>query len=387
MNYLIIGNGAAGIEAARAVRKHDTDGNITVITESGNLHYFRPKLIDYIAGRVMVDDITIFKEDWYEKNRINNILSTQIVSIDTSKKIVTDSGGKSYGYDRLCIATGGDPFVPPVRGADLDGVFTLRGVRDSDKIIARAADAGNITVMGGGLLGLETASALYRPGKNVTVLEYSGWLLPRQLDSEGGGLLKTMLEDKGLNILTAERVEEITGTGRAEWLRLKSGTELRTDLVVISAGIRPGLTLAKDAGIQTNRGIIVDDHLMTSARDVYAAGDITEHRERLYGLWLPSREQGEAAGKNMAGAVTEYTGSTVSSSLKITGIDLYSAGVIDGRDCRVYACKKEDSYMKLLMKGDNPAGAIVLGDRDAVKIAEGVIKGRKDPGEFMKLFP
>lgn len=387
MKYVIIGNGAAGIEAALAIRQQDAAGEITIFTKSPRLHYFRPRLIEYLAGETPLEKFTPYKEDFYTKKNIRNVLDTPIASIDTAAKLVRDAAGTAYPYDRLLIATGGNPFLPPIEGAGKKGVHTLRGVADADNILDCCKGVEQVAVIGGGLLGLETAYSLCRKGKRVAVIEFAKWLLPRQLDKAGGELLQRLLTEKGMTFYTDAVVKSIIGAGDAvEKVVLQSGMEVPAGAVVVSAGIRPDTALAAAAGITVGKGIVVDDNLRTSAADVYAAGDAIEHRGVVYGLWPIAREQGRIAGLNMAGIATAYEGSKLSSVLKITGIDLYSAGNIYDDGSEAVTDLSAQSYKKLLYKSDKPESAIVLGDRDAIKIAQRVMDGKAAIGEFMRYF-
>ncbi len=387
MKYIIIGNGIAGIEAAQAIRKSDDEGDVTIIAKSKYPHYFRPRLIEYLAGKVTLEQIRIFKEDFYEKNRIENILDTKIVSIDRDTSSVVDENGKKYFYDRLLIATGGVPFVPPIKGVNTKGAFTLRGITDSDKILDYCKNLDDIVVVGGGLLGLETAHSLALLGKKVSVIEVAPSLLPRQLDMNGGSILKKILEERGMVFYAGESVSTIVEEkGSIKSVQLESGKVVDADAVIISAGIRPKVELAENAGLDINRGIVVNDYLQTSIDTIFAAGDNAEYRGNLYGLWFAAKEQGKIAGLNMAGVKTEYRGTVMSSQLKIAGIDLYSAGDIFLEDSEQYVSKKNDSYMKFVVKDDSAAGAVVLGDKEAIKVARKVMEGKLETAEFKKLF-
>ncbi|MCP4136481.1 MAG: NAD(P)/FAD-dependent oxidoreductase [bacterium] len=386
MKYIIIGNGAAGMDAAQAIRKNDPHGEITLISKSRNLHYYRPRLIEFLAGEVPLEKLVTFKPEFYEKKGISNLLNTRIVSINAEEKTVTDSEGKSYTYDKLLIASGGFPFVPPIEGVDKSGVFTLRGASDAGNILNAGKEAKNIVVIGGGLLGLETAKSLAQAGKKITVIEFASWLLPRQLDETGGKLLQELLEENGMSFLTNDSVTEIAGNDRVETVVLKSGSVITADMVIISAGVRPNLALGQSAQLEVDKGIVVNNHMETSKPGIYAAGDVVEHKQRVYGLWPAAKEQGKVAGENMAGKESEYPGTVLSSNLKVTGIDLYSAGEIHDDDLKVHVAKNNGSYKKFLLKENKPCGAIVLGDSDAVKIAQKVMNGRAEPEEFIKLF-
>lgn len=386
MNHLIIGNGIAGIEAALSIRKNDPESGIRVLSASRHPHYYRPRLIEYLAGETPLEKLITHKDDFYSKNRIETTLGTVVERIIPGENRVIDSAGNSYSYDTLLLATGASPFLPPFRGNDLEGVYTLRGITDADRIKARCGIPGHVAVIGGGLLGLETAYSLTRLGNRVTVVEYCRRLLPRQLDDEGGAVLLKMLVDKGISFILDDSVLSVDGSVRAESISLKSGNTLPVDAVIVSAGIRCRTDLAARAGLATAGGVIVDDYLRTSVNNIYAAGDPAEHKGKLYGIWPASREQGRVAGLNMAGIETRYSGTLPSNTLKITGIDLYSAGDFNATDCEVLVQGDNAGYRKFLLNKDHPRGAIVLGDREAVKTAQRVLEGKADPEEFKRFF-
>ncbi len=386
MNYLIIGNGIAGTEAALAIRKNDPTGTITVISESEHHFYYRPKLIDYLAGEITLDKFTLYKPDFYEKNRIEVLLGRHIVSIDVNEHTVADENRKTYSYNKLLIATGGKPFVPPIDGVDREGVFTFRDVADADRIRDYSKGIPSVAVIGGGLLGLETAHSLVKLGKEVTVIETCEWLLPRQLDSEGGKLLQEMLEQKGITFVLNDVVSAIEGGETVTGISLKSGLQVKTEQIVLSTGIRCNSELAEKAGLDTDRGIVVNDYLQTSDDAIYAAGDSVVHQGTVYGIWPAGREQGRLAGLNMSGNPTKYRGTLMSNVLKITGIDLYSAGNYNEENCRTYLEKSEQQYKKFMVRGEQPVSAIVLGDSKAVKIAQQIFEGKKEPEELIRQF-
>ena len=386
MNYLIIGNGVAGTEAALAIRKSDPEGTITILTSSPYLYYYRPSVIEYLADGIARDRLIIYKTEFYEKNRIRTLLGTTVAKIAPGEKAVIDIQGKRHSYDRLLLATGADPALPPIEGADLNGVFTLRGIEDADHLRAFAGTAKRAVVVGGGLLGLESAHSLAKLGLSVSVVEACGRLLPRQLDADGARTLQRLLEEKELSFALEDGVRAIEGNGSVERVLLKSGRSMETDLVLVSAGIRGRSVLAREAGIAVNTGIIVDDHLQTSADDIFAAGDPIEHRGKLFGIWPAAKEQGRVAGLNMAGVPTEYNPTLMAATLKITGIDLYSAGNFDAAGCDILVSTSDTGYKKLLVDSGLAIGAIALGDREAVKAAQRVMDGKGELAEFRRFF-
>jgi nitrite reductase (NADH) large subunit len=227
------------------------------------------------------------------------------------------------------------------------------------------------------LLGLEVANSLTILGKKVTIIEYFNQLLPRQLDEQGAEVLKIILERKGLSFELGNITEKIDGKDKVERVILKSGEIVKTDAVIISAGIRPRLELAKDINVKINKGIKVNDYMETSIKDIYAAGDIAEHRETNYGLWIPSKEQGEIAGKNMAGEKIKYKGSSFETRLKVTGITLFSAGEFNAKDGEIKTLQGDDVFKKIIIKNKKLYGAIILGDDKAALLASKIFKDKK----------
>lgn len=386
MKYLIIGNGVAGDEASIMIRKNDATAEIIIISESINYFYYKPKLINYLANEISLNKFTIHKKEFYEKININNILGTKIIKINPNKNIVTAEDKTEYEYDKLLLATGSSAFIPPIKGANKNGVFTIREVEDCDNILEYIKDKNNIVVIGGGLLGLETANSLKSLDKKVIIIEYFNRLLPRQLDNDGANLLKKMLEKKGLNFILTGVVETIEGKDKVDKVILKSGKEIKADAVIISAGIRGRIELTKDIGIKINKGIIVNDFMQTSIENIYCAGDLVEHNGKLYGIWNASKEQGKIAGLNMVGIKTKYNGTLFSNILKVTGIDLYSAGNFNTKNGEILISKNENEYIKFIIENNKPIGAIVLGNTNAVKIASKVFEGKSSVEELKKYF-
>ncbi len=386
MKHIIIGNGVAGTEAAMSIRGADENAEITIISESPHLFYYRPKLIDYLAGEASLDSFTMYNMDRYKDKDIQIVLNTRVDQVDPENRRVTAASGDIYAYDRLLLATGGVSFVPPIDGTGRKGVFVFRNVADADAIITHAEEHTSFVIIGGGLLGLETANSLLKRGCTVTVVEYFERILPRQLDTDGSSMLKKMLEEKGITFVLNDSVQSIEGDGRVTGVRLESGTVINANGVVVSSGIRPRMELARQAGLDINRGMLVNDYLQTSDENIYAAGDPVEHRDRIYGIWPASREQGKTAGRNMVGEKVPYEGTPMSVMLKVTGIDLYSAGDFENSVAESVVSTEDNAYRKFLYNKDMPVSAIVLGDPDAIKAARKVIEGKADTDEFMKFF-
>ena len=362
--YLIIGNGVAGATAAETIRRYDDAGSIIIITDESFPFYSRLRLNEYIGGGINEEKLIIKNEKWYRDHNIDLMLATRIVDADTKNKTVLTQDGKNISYDSLLVATGSHSFVPPIKGSEKKGVFTLRNIKDAKNIINYADTVDDIVIIGGGLLGIEVGYALLKSGKKVLIVEFFPRLLPRQLDDDGAKRLRIIMEDMGFSFKLGAKTEEITGKDRVEMVLLEKGETLPAKMVIISAGVRPNLELAKPLRVHCDKGIVVDDHMKTDSVDIYAAGDVAEFGNRLFGIWPAAMDQGKAAGSNMAGADIIYKGTTMSNTLKVAGIDLASAGDIDAEnrlESRVFADNRV--YKKLVFDDDKIVGCIMLGDK------------------------
>jgi nitrite reductase (NADH) large subunit len=363
-NYLIIGTGVAGTASAAAIREHDPDGRIFLLGDEELPLYSRIRLPEYLTGRVERERLVIQKPQWYSDRRIDLMTGTRAESIDAQAGRVFLSGGSALPYDRLLLATGAGCWVPPVPGRGLPGILTVRTVADVDRLKSAAAGQAAAVVVGGGLLGLEMAGAMGQIGLEVTVVEVAPWLLPRQLDREGGELLQRVLEKRGIRFLVGARVDSFSGKDHVEAVCLTGGAELAAAVVLVSAGIQPDVALAREAGIEIQKGITVDDRMATSLPGVYAAGDCALHRGITYGLWPAAEAQGKVAGTQMAGFGATYNGTLPSHTLKVSGVDVFSAGRFDIDDeARCKRNRGEETYQKEVFDDDgNTVGAILIGD-------------------------
>ncbi|PKK89505.1 MAG: NAD(P)/FAD-dependent oxidoreductase [Candidatus Wallbacteria bacterium HGW-Wallbacteria-1] len=362
--YLIIGNGGSGVNAAKKISEIDQNADITIVSSDSNIMYYRPKLIHFLAGENSAESLVMFKADWYEKRGIKNILGRTVISIDPAGHNVTLDDGNNLSYDRLLLAVGAYSFKPPIKGSDNDGVFTLRTLEDAEKILERINGKSSAVVIGGGLLGLETGHALIKQGLSVHVIEFFPRLLPRQMDEAGAGVLQASLEKKGFTFHLGKVTETIEPVENDE-LRvvMKDSTVCQGGAVVISAGIRCNLELAANAGIKVDKGILVDSRMKTSAEDVYAAGDCVQFDQALYGIWPACLDHAGIAGSNMAGKEVDYTGTVLSTQLKIAGIDLVSTGEIDADnklESKIHI--GEDTYRKEVYRDNVLVGFILFGD-------------------------
>ncbi|MHB1184788.1 MAG: NAD(P)/FAD-dependent oxidoreductase [Desulfobulbia bacterium] len=362
--YLIIGNGVAGTTAAEAIRKQDPAGGITILSEEDIPFYYRIRLNDFIAGEVSEDKLIAKKKAWYQEQRIELRLNTRISGLDATAQRLTTDSGKKLSFDRLLLATGSHSFLPPIEGIDQQGVFALRHIKDARAILAQAGKSEEVILIGGGLLGLEAGNALRRLGKKVTVVEFFPRLLPRQLDSKGAKRLQKLMEKMGFAFRLSAMTKTIThSTGKVDGIVLEGGDTLPGQMVIVSAGVRPNLELAQSGDLDCDKGVTVNDRLETSAKGIYAAGDVAEHRGVVSGIWPAAMQQGKVAGANMAGGEAVYQGATMSNILKVAGIDVAAAGNIDAEGrYEAQVVSSGSMYKKLVIENNRIIGCIMVGD-------------------------
>ncbi len=387
MNYMIIGNGVAGTEAAKTIRKRDPQAEITIITQDHYPFYSRPRLPELLAKEVSVEEIYVYNIEWYHKNQIQLFLNCTVKNIDPKNRKITLTDKSTFAYDKLLLDTGSSSALPPIEGISAaEGVFTLRTVQDVLTITERSVRAKTVTLIGGGLLGLEAGNGLRKLGLTVTVVEFFDRLLPRQLDAEGSVILQKQLEAFGLKFFLGAQSKSIKDTGSVKILELKDGRLIESDFVLVSAGIKPNISLAQAAGISVNKGVVVNDLMETNIPGVYAAGDVAEHKGRIYGIWPAAQRQGVIAGTNMSGGNEPYPGTVPSTSLKIAGIHLTSMGDITAEDKSVEQIKAKNPgvniYKKLFVKEGRIQGAIFLGDKKNVHEIGQLIEKKTDVSKF-----
>ncbi|MBL8371599.1 MAG: NAD(P)/FAD-dependent oxidoreductase, partial [Burkholderiaceae bacterium] len=367
---VLVGNGMAGVRTLEELLKIAPDlYDITVFGAEPHPNYNRILLSPVLAGEQTLEQIVLNPVSWYEEHGITLHLGKKVVGIDRTKRQVIADDGTTAEYDRLLIATGSNPFILPVPGKELQGVIAYRDIADTQAMIDAAATHRHAVVIGGGLLGLEAANGLAKRGMLVTVVHLMPWLMERQLDDTAGKLLEKSLNQRGLTFRMGAQTEALLGNeqGRVRAVKLKDGTELPADLVVMAAGIRPNTTLAEKIGLHCNRGIVVSDTMQTVTDPrVYAVGECAAHRGIAYGLVAPLFEQGKVCATHLAQfGIGRYTGSQTSTKLKVTGIDLFSAGnFMGGDDCEniVMSDPGGGVYKKLVLKNDKLVGACLYGD-------------------------
>lgn len=365
-HLVVIGNGMAGCRAIEELLARDPNRyRVTIFGAEPRVNYNRIMLSPVLAGEKCFDDIVINDAGWYADNGIALIAGDPVAAIDRAAKTVTTRGGVSENYDKLLIATGSDPFIIPVPGKDLPGVIAFRDMDDVDTMLAAADAGGDAVVIGGGLLGLEAAHGLSLRGMKVTVIHLMPTLMERQLDEAAGWLLKNALEARGQTILTGADTAEIVGAGKVEGVKLKDGTLIPASLVVMAVGIRPSVALAREAGLAVGRGIQVDDHMVTSDPAVLAVGECVEHDGQVYGLVAPLWDMCRSLASGLVEQPTGYRGSVTSTKLKVSGIDVFSAGDFSGGDgCEdiVLRDASRGVYKRVIVRDDRIVGAVLYGD-------------------------
>ncbi len=380
VRIVIVGGGIAGVSAAESARESAPNAEITLVSKEPALPYYRLNLTRYLAGEIGGDALPIHPEAWYTEHRVRLLRDMEVTSITPLDSKVTLGDGSELAYDRLVLACGAQPFVPPFPGAALPGVVALRTLADAKRILAAVRPGVQCVCVGGGILGLETAGALAKRGAQVTVLENGGWLLQRQLNEAAGRVLERHVSAAGIQVRFHAKTEAIEGTERAESVRLSDGTLLPASLVVIATGVRPDNALSSAAGLALNQGTVVDSRLTTSMPNISAAGDVAEHSGILYGLWEPARHQGAIAGMNAAGLAAEFGGIPRANTLKVLGVGLFSVGMVqpEGDGVVEVAGERDGGYCRFLFRNGRMAGAILVGDTKLAALAAGAVKTRAD---------
>ena len=380
MKLVMVGNGMAGVRTLEELLKISPDlYDITVFGAESHANYNRIMLSPVLAGEQTIKDIMLNDVGWYEQNGITLHLGKKITKIDRQRRTVETEDGTVAEYDRLLLATGSNPVMLPVPGGELQGVVSFRDIRDVDAMLDASARYKHAVVIGGGLLGLEAANGLMLRGMDVTVVHLGPWLMERQLDQTAARMLQSSLEAKGLKFLLQKQTEQLIGSsalfpiedegalrGRVASVRFKDGSEIPADLVVMAVGIRPNAALAESAGIYCNRGVVVNDTMQTYDPRIYAVGECVAHRGMSYGLVAPLFEMAKVCANHLALlGYGRYVGSTVSTKLKVTGIDLFSAGDFSGAEGAeeiVLSDPVGGVYKKLVIRDNKLEGAVLYGD-------------------------
>ncbi|NGZ86838.1 NAD(P)/FAD-dependent oxidoreductase [Duganella aceris] len=382
-SLVVIGNGMAGMRTVEELHKLAPDMyDITVFGAEPHGNYNRILLSPVLAGEKSMEDIMLNTREWYVQHGITLHAGDPVEHIDRRKRIVRARSGLEVHYDRLLIATGSKPFIIPVPGHQLHNVLAFRDIQDVETMLAMARNHRHAVVIGGGLLGLEAANGLQRQGMSVTVVHVGDALMNQQLDKPAALLLQKALEAKGLTFMMNAQTEEIVGPERVTAVRFKDGATIPADLVVMTAGVRPNIELAKSAGLHCERAIVVDDTLQTYDPRVYAVGECVQHRSATFGLVAPIWDQARVCGAHLAGAgVRRYVQQTSPTRLKVTGVDLYSVGDFiggEGSEDLVLRDARRGVYKRLVLKDNRVTGAVLYGDVKDGPWYFGLIQNRTD---------
>jgi nitrite reductase (NADH) large subunit len=387
----IIGNGVAATTAIREIRSKDESIEIDLFTDERHPYYPRPYLIDLVANRRTIKETIRYDLDWYEKNNVNLYLSTPVFQIDTQKLRIISTGADYGDYDSILIAVGSRPFIPPFEGLDKNNVHVIRTLDDALDIREAVKGAGREIVIGGGILGIELAAAMKEVGGDPIVVDFAKHLLPIQLDEEGSKVLTKQIEDRGIQVLFGFECKGITGDRDATGIISKQGDEIKGDLVVIATGVRSNTIIAKNSGIDIHHGIAVDEHMQTSAKHVFAAGDCAEWNNEWYGIipWATSTAR-VAAQNMMEFGSANFDGITPSNQLQVVGIDLTSMGNVHPDspeyETQVSVDIENGKYFKAVFKDDVVVGGISLGSRKIALKLRSLISKREKVEDRQSIF-
>jgi nitrite reductase [NAD(P)H] large subunit len=363
---VVVGNGMAAARLVDELTKVALGRYaVAVIGDEPRLAYNRVLLSSVLAGETASHDIELKPAAWWRDRGVTLKYGCLATAIDVGRRELKLASEESIAFSKLVLATGSTPLRLSVPGTDLAGVHTFRDSRDVDLLVTLAAWKKRVVVVGGGLLGLEAAYGLARRGTAVTLVHLMDRLMERQLDAPAAELLKSLVERKGIRVLLNANTVRLHGDTRVEAVELADGRRIDADAVIFAAGIRPNITLAKDAGIPVNRGIVVDDSLQTGAPDIFALGECAEHRGICYGLVEPAYEQAGVLARHLAGGAASYDGSIVATNLKVSGVSVFSAGDFtgsDGNETIVLDDARHGTYKKLVISNGRLTGAVLVGD-------------------------
>lgn len=362
---IIVGAGIAGVSAAEALRRQDRDVEILLLSDEREIPYYRLSLTRYLSGELQRENLFLHPEKWYQEKNIDLRINTAVNRVNTVEQYVELNDGSKITWSRLIFCTGATPFIPPIPGFEKKGVMAVRTLADADQLLERLRDRESCICIGGGVLGLEVAEAIAGLGVKVKLYEVAPWLMPRQLNPRAAGLLKKQVESLGIQVTEGASIKEFIGDDKCEGIRLADGETVSSDLVIVTAGIKPESNLAKGAGITVNRGIAANDRMATSMDSIWTAGDCAEHHAVLYGLWNAAQIQGKVAGASAAGAETPFEEIPLSVVLKVIGIDLFSIGEFIPKDdtYKAFEVERDDRYYLFVTHDGYLAGSIIVGDR------------------------
>ena len=396
LKYLIIGNSAGAVGAVETIRNADPAGSITVVSDEPYPAYSRPLISKRLGDNRPLEKMLFRTADFYEKNDVRTSFGHKALKLDIAGRTVELQGGTKLAWDRLLLATGGSPIVPPTPGGDLKGVFTFLTLDDAaaiDAFLAGLPDKSpRAVVIGGGLIGMSVTEALLKRGTQVSIIELKTWILNALLDPGTAGVVADKLKSSGVNILTGRTTAKINGdnSGTVSGVTLDDGQNLPADLVIMAIGVRPRTDLAVGTEIKINRGIVVDRRMMTSVADIYACGDVAEAYDALYGqnrvipIWPNAYVGGRVAGTNMAGGSAEYPGGTVMNSMNYFGVDVVSAGMVVPPDdsYEILTGKFNNGTRRIVLKNGLVVGLAFTGSVEKSGIVHSLMKQRVDVSSY-----
>ncbi len=376
---VILGSGIAALSAAETLRELSNKIEITIITNESMLPYYRLNLTKFLAEEITEGTLGIHDQYWYDEHRIQIFKNRVITEINIETQTIVTSDALEVPYDRLIIALGAHPFIPPIKGISQPGIHTIRSVEEVVELKKQLKEGSSVLIIGGGVLGLETAGALAATGAVVTVAEGSSWLMPRQLNEVAAKYIKESLKGIGVEVAYSFRSESIEMRDGSFRVTAQDGRILSADHIIVATGVRPNTYLTRVAGLEVNRGLVVSDCMMTSDERIYAAGDITEHYGITYGLWTVAQFQGKIAAMNLLGIRTPFGGVPRSNALKVLDVDMFSIGVIKAEDGSYEVMEKaeENRYICFVLRDQMVVGGIAIGYGDSMYGLKKLVEEKK----------
>lgn len=386
MKYVIVGNSAAGVNAAETIRELDQDNEIVIISEEEGPFYSRCLTSYYIARDIEAEDMVLRSDEFYNDLNIEGRFGTKVREVNPETKDLVLDTEETVTFDKLLIATGGSPVKPGIEGSDTEGVFTLRTYEDAERIVEKTAEANKAVVVGGGFVGMKAATALNKRGLDVEVVELEDKLLGHMIDEPTNKIIENKLKKNGIKVTTDQSVAEVKSNNGVESVILENGSELECDLVIISVGVTPNTELVAETDIEVNEGIVVNNKMLTNYGDIYAAGDVVEaydvveKENKVNALWPLAVKQGKVAGANMAGQDCKYDGGTPMNAIDFFGLFVISVGITEPEgNYEILAENKEDDrYRKLVLKDNVLKGAIYIDQVEKAGIARSLIENEVD---------
>ena len=399
--YVIVGACAAGIGAIEAIREFDKKGEITVISEEQCSHYSRPMISDFVSGKADLNKMKTRDDQFWKENSVINLAGKKAISLNLAERSVSLDSGEKVVFEKLLIATGGKPFVPKMEGQDKEGVYTFTNISDAEKLAQKITTSKpkSAVVIGAGLIGISVTDGLLKRGVKVTIVELQDKILSLLLDPTASDILEVVVKKAGVNIITGQSVQKITGKSDNDKIvggvTLTRGDEIPCDMVIVAIGVIPRTELVAGTAVKTNRGIVVDNYMQTNVQDVFASGDVAEaydfllKQNRLLPLWPLAVQEGKVAGYNMAGKKTEYRGGTNMSSLKYFGIPIISIGLANPKEdptleILITHDKEKGVYKKLVLKENILVGMTFLNDIERAGILLYLIKNHINVKSFKR---